>query len=154
MTVTLPLAAELPSPAPEPRPAVQEQGDKLRILLLEDHVDTNESLTLLLELRGYTVTPALNVKSALDFASRLDFDLLLSDLGLPDGSPGDVMKKVAERNATVGVALSGFGMEKDVERSRSLGFKHHLVKPVDVGRLEEVLRECAAARNLRATATV
>ena len=139
--VSLPLAQEVPPPAPERRPAAIEQGKKLRVLLLEDHVDTNEALTMLLELRGYTVTPALDVSSALEIASRQDFDLLLSDLGLPDGSPGEVMKLVAARNGTIGIALSGLGMEKDFERSRSLGFRHHLVKPVDVGRLEEVLQE-------------
>jgi len=142
VTVSLPLALDEPAPAPQRRPAAVEQGKKLRLLLLEDHPDTNEALTMLLELRGYTVTSALNVSTALEIASREDFDLLLSDLGLPDGSPGEVMKMVAARNNTVGIALSGLGMEKDFERSRSLGFRHHLVKPVDVGRLEEVLQEC------------
>jgi signal transduction histidine kinase/DNA-binding response OmpR family regulator len=142
VTVSLPLAHEVPVPAPERRPAAAEQGKALRVLLLEDHPDTNEALTMLLELRGYSVTSALNVSSALEIAARQDFDLLLSDLGLPDGSPGEVMKMVAARNGTIGIALSGLGMEKDFERSRALGFRHHLVKPVDVGRLEEVLQEC------------
>ena len=154
VTVSLPLAHEAPAPAPERRKPAVEQGKKLRVLLLEDHVDTNEALTMLLELRGYTVTPALNVSSALEIASREDFDLLLSDLGLPDGSPGEVMKAVAARNGTIGIALSGLGMEKDFERSRSLGFRHHLVKPVDVGRLEEVLQEFGKSAGQPEEATV
>jgi CheY-like chemotaxis protein len=93
-------------------------------------------------LRGYRVSSAMNVTAALELASNEDFDLLLSDLGLPDGSPEPVMKKVAARNGTVGVALSGFGMEKDIEMSRGFGFSHHLVKPVDVGRLMEILEQC------------
>jgi CheY-like chemotaxis protein len=97
---------------------------------------------MLLELRGYTVRSALNVTSALELAANESFDLFLSDLGLPDGSPAPVMRRVAERNGTVGVALSGFGMEKDVEMSRGFGFSHHLVKPVDVGRLTEILEQC------------
>ncbi len=141
--VTLPVVAEQPSTAADhrPQPAAGD-GNSLRILLLEDHVDTNESLTLLLEIQGYTVRSAFDVASALELASKEDFDLFLSDLGLPDGSPASVMKKVAERNGTVGVALSGFGMEKDVKMSRGFGFSHHLVKPVDVGRLAEILEQC------------
>lgn len=154
VTVSLPLAHDVPAPVPERRPAAVEQGKRLRVLLLEDHADTNEALTMLLELRGYTVTPALNVSSALEIASRQDFDLLLSDLGLPDGSPGEVMKMVAARNGTIGIALSGLGMEKDFERSRALGFRHHLVKPVDVGRLEEVLQECGKSAGKPETAAV
>jgi signal transduction histidine kinase/DNA-binding response OmpR family regulator len=140
--VTLPVVAEKPNAAAHPRPVRKPAEAGLRILLLEDHPDTNESLRLLLELRGYTVSSALNVAAALELASKQDFDLLLSDLGLPDGSPEPVMKKVASRNGTIGVALSGFGMEKDIEMSRSFGFSHHLVKPVDVGRLMEILDQC------------
>ena len=145
VTVILPSAAEPLPKIAEKQPAPEESGRSLRILLLEDHVDTNESLTLLLELRGYSVTSALNVTTAMEIAAREEFDLLLSDLGLPDGSPGDVMKKVAEQNGTVGIALSGFGMEKDFETSRGFGFSHHLVKPVDVARLEELLQHYSKA---------
>ena len=142
VTVSLPVVAEKPSESSDSRPASEPGGTPLKILLLEDHLDTNESLTMLLELRGYTVRSALNVTSALELASNESFDLFLSDLGLPDGSPAPVMRRVAERNGTVGVALSGFGMEKDVEMSRGFGFSHHLVKPVDVGRLTEILEQC------------
>jgi len=145
VSIGLPLAGEQPAQLPEAGPSTNGSRRALRILLLEDHVDTNESLTLLLELQGYAVTSAFDVKSALEIARREDFDLLLSDLGLPDGSPHDVMQEVATRNGTPGVALSGFGMEKDVEMSRGFGFSHHLVKPVDVGRLEEILQRYAAA---------
>ncbi len=141
VTISLPVATEQPSSSPPKRPASDDQEQKLRILLLEDHSDTNEALSMFLKMRGYEVTSALNVASALEAASRQDFDLFLSDLGLPDGSPGAVMELVAERNGTSGVALSGLGMEKDIERSRKLGFRHHLVKPVNLGKLEQVLQE-------------
>jgi signal transduction histidine kinase len=143
VTITLPVVAEKPHASSDPRPSRKGKEGSLRILLLEDHPDTNESLTLLLELRGYTVRSALNVASALELASQEEFDLFLSDLGLPDGTPAAVMKTVRERNGTVGVALSGFGMEKDVAMSRGFGFSHHLVKPVDVGRLTEILEQCS-----------
>ena len=79
---------------------------------------------------------------AMEMASKEDFDLFLSDLGLPDGSPAPVMKKVARRSGAVGIALTGFGMEKDMKRSKEFGFSYHLVKPVDVGRLTEILEQC------------
>ncbi|QJE95663.1 response regulator [Luteolibacter luteus] len=144
VTITLPTVAERPEGGETEKNSGPEEARKLRILLLEDHVDTNESLTLLLEMQGHTVTQAFDVATALSFAQARDFDLLLSDLGLPDGTPEPVMKAVALRNETPGVALTGFGMDKDIERTRGYGFSYHLVKPVDVGRLEEILLECAA----------
>ena len=144
VTITLPTVAERPEGGETEKDSGPEEARKLRILLLEDHVDTNESLTLLLEMQGHTVTQAFDVATALSFAQARDFDLLLSDLGLPDGTPEPVMKAVALRNETPGVALTGFGMDKDIERTRGYGFSYHLVKPVDVGRLEEILLECAA----------
>ncbi|WP_367874092.1 response regulator [Luteolibacter sp. Populi] len=142
VTVAVPTVAERPREEAGRATPERDGTRQLRILLLEDHVDTSESLTLLLEMQGHEVTQAFDVASALKLAETRDFDLLLSDLGLPDGSPGVVMKAVAKRNGTMGVALSGFGMDKDVERTRGYGFRHHLVKPVDVGRLEEILLEC------------
>lgn len=138
------MARVIAAPAKE-RPRAKSPPKALRILLLEDHPDTNESLTMLLELWGYSVASAFDVASALSLAGEQDFDLLISDLGLPDGSPAEVMQRVASRAGTPGVALSGFGMEKDVEMSRSFGFSHHLVKPVDVGRLQEILAGLGSA---------
>lgn len=142
--ISLPTVEERPDGTEAKESQGPEDARRLRILLLEDHVDTNESLTLLLEMQGHAVTQAFDVTTALGHAETGDFDLLLSDLGLPDGTPEAVMKAVALRNETPGIALTGFGMDKDVERTRSYGFKYHLVKPVDVGRLEEILLECAA----------
>ncbi len=147
VTVLLPTVAERPHEDDSAEPAGRNGARHLEVLLLEDHVDTSESLTMLLEMQGHRVTQAFNVATALEYASSRDFDLLLSDLGLPDGSPGEVMKTVALRNGTMGVALSGFGMDKDVERTRGYGFRHHLVKPVDVARLDEILHECSAERS-------
>ena len=144
VSICLPTVEERPEDGESEKDSGSAESRKLRILLLEDHVDTSTSLTLLLEMQGHTVTQAFDVATALARAEGEDFDLLLSDLGLPDGTPEVVMKAVALRNGTPGVALTGFGMDKDVERTRGYGFKYHLVKPVDVGRLEEILLECAA----------
>ncbi|MDB6077410.1 MAG: hypothetical protein JWO82_1157, partial [Akkermansiaceae bacterium] len=118
VTVILPTAEPAAQAPVHSHSNLSQSAKSLRILLVEDHPDTNESRTLLLELRGHTVTSALNVKSALEIAVREEFDLLLSDLGLPDGNAGEVMKVVGERSGTIGIALSGYGMEKDFELSR------------------------------------
>ncbi len=143
--ILLPVVEERPLAMPKSRPAKKSGSSPIRILLLEDHVDTNESLTLLLELRGYSVRSAFNVKAAVEIARAEEFDLLISDLGLPDGSARDVMDQVTARSAAPGIALSGLGMEKDFEMSREFGFSHHLVKPVDVANLDEAIHHITKA---------
>ncbi|MES2980879.1 MAG: response regulator [Verrucomicrobiota bacterium] len=113
----------------------------LRILIVEDHADTNEALQLLLTMRGYHVLSALNVKSALALAETNVIDVLISDLGLPDGNAGQTMELVESLYGATGIALSGYGMEEDKERSRKFGFSHHLVKPVEVTRLDSILSD-------------
>jgi signal transduction histidine kinase/DNA-binding response OmpR family regulator len=140
-TVELPLTnppATAPAERP-PEPSAERQP--MRILLLEDHVDSNDSLTLLLTMRGYEVTSAYDVKSAMKLAEENHYDVLISDLGLPDGTAGDVMEVLSERSTAVGIAISGYGMEDDIRRSRGYGFSHHLIKPVEVSRLESVLEQ-------------
>jgi len=107
-------------------------GQGLSILLVEDHEDTLRIIARLLERQGYTVRPARSVSEALDLAAGERFDLLVSDLNLPDGSGHDVMRFVKERYGLRGIALSGFGREVDIQRSRDAGFQAHLVKPVDI----------------------
>jgi signal transduction histidine kinase/DNA-binding response OmpR family regulator len=143
-TVSFPTAAPPCEGNETPANLTANTGLPLRILLLEDHVDTNDSLTMLLELRGYSVVSAFNVRSAVELAGLHEIDVLISDLGLPDGNAGEVMREVATRHAAVGIALSGYGMEEDMRVSRGHGFDHHLVKPVEVGRLESLLREIAS----------
>ena len=99
----------------------------MRTLLVEDHEDTNRSLTNLLRRRGYHVHSALNFQSALELSEKEDFDVLVSDLGLPDGNGIDLMRKISSKQPLVGIALTGFGMEADILRSREVGFQHDLV---------------------------
>jgi CheY-like chemotaxis protein len=126
-----------------PRPAERQV---MRILLVEDHEDTKRSLTNLLRRRGYHVQSAGNVQSALDLSAKEDFDVLISDLGLPDGSGIDVMQTLRSERPVFGIALTGFGMEEDIRKSYEAGFKHHLVKPVDLKKLDSLLQEGAAAQ--------
>jgi CheY-like chemotaxis protein/anti-sigma regulatory factor (Ser/Thr protein kinase) len=126
------------APAISPRIA-QRQG--MRILLVEDHEDTNRSLTNLLRRRGYHVQSAVNLQSAIDLSAKGEFDVLISDLGLPDGSGIDLMKKLRSERPVLGIALTGFGMEDDIRKSHEAGFKHHLVKPIDLNMLDSFLQE-------------
>ena len=136
----------LPSSAPQadiatPASATNGNGkDPLRILLVDDHRDTVLTLKLLLTRLGYAVVSAESMSEALRAADDEQFDLLVSDIGLPDGSGLDLMKQIRERQAIDGIALSGFGMDDDLRKSREAGFTEHLIKPVNLDRLQAALR--------------
>ena len=115
----------------------------MRILLVEDHEDTNRSLTRLLRRRGYDVQSAVDLKSAFELSAQHQFDVLISDIGLPDGSGIDLMKKLNSERPVFGIALTGFGMEEDIRKTREAGFKHHLVKPIDLTKLDLLIQESA-----------
>jgi CheY-like chemotaxis protein len=91
------------------------------------------------------VQSALNFQSALDLGTKGQFDVLISDLALPDGSGIDLMQTLQSTRPVVGIALTGFGMEDDVRKSREAGFQHHLVKPIDLNKLDLLIQESAAA---------
>jgi len=76
-------------------------------------------------------------------AKESKFDLLVSDIGLPDGSGHDLMRQIRAEQSIAGIAFSGFGMEDDLEKSRAVGFTEHLIKPINVDRLQATLREIA-----------
>ena len=116
----------------------------MRILLVEDHEDSNRSLTNLLRRRGYHVQSALNFQSALDLSAKEEFDVLISDLALPDGSGIDLMQTLQSKRPVLGIALTGFGTENDIRKCREAGFQHHLVKPIDLNRLDLLIQESAA----------
>jgi CheY-like chemotaxis protein len=90
------------------------------------------------------VQSALTFQCALDLSAKEQFDVLISDLGLPDGSGIDLIQKLAPK-PPLGIALTGFGMEQDIRRSREVGFQHHLVKPIDLNKLDSLIQERAAS---------
>jgi len=157
-SVRLP-AENLPAPAlpgPEERAAAQvalssNRGDgdggsrELRILLIEDHADTAEAMAELLRVLGHEVTVAGSVAAGLAAAERHAgcLDLVLSDLGLPDGSGVDLMQELHERYGVRGIALSGYGMEEDIRRSLEAGFDRHLTKPINLQALQAAIQETA-----------
>jgi CheY-like chemotaxis protein len=113
-----------------------------RVLLVEDHGDTAQTMVTVLEMAGYEVATAGDVATALDILDKQPFDLLISDLGLPDRSGLDLMRELRTRGSALpGIALSGYGMESDMEQSRAAGFLAHLVKPVEPARLLEAMQK-------------
>jgi CheY-like chemotaxis protein len=111
----------------------------LRILLVDDHPDTTAALERLLTRRGHTVAAAHDMRSAMEAAERGQFDLLISDVGLPDGSGPELMTHLRAKSGIRGIAISGFGMNGDVEKSINAGFSEHLVKPVSLEKLEAAI---------------
>ena len=119
--------------------------EPLRILLVEDHEDTRNALRRLLIRKGYEVETAEDVGSALKLAAEKKFDLLVSDIGLPDGTGVDLMLELKKSNPLPGIALSGFGMQQDIDRSREAGFIEHLTKPVSFTELQAVIAKHRAS---------
>jgi PAS domain S-box-containing protein len=139
------LPAQNGGAAAPPAPAVRRAPPlTLRILLVDDHRDTAESLAMLLRQRGFEVVVAYSMASALEKASS-GFDLLISDLGLPDGSGRELAERLAAGGPIRAIALSGYGAEADVAASRAAGFRAHLVKPVEPARLLRVIERVSAA---------
>jgi PAS domain S-box-containing protein len=140
-TVTLPLTADqIPAErAPIPAPVIEKAPARLRILLVEDHIDTGRVMTRLLKAEGHDVIHVDTVAAALERARTHTFDLFVTDLGLPDGSGYDIL---AQLRPLPGIALSGFGMESDLQRSRDAGFCAHLVKPINFPTLLQEIAKC------------
>jgi two-component system CheB/CheR fusion protein len=121
------------------------EARSLSILLVEDNLSTLGIMHRLLVGMGHRVSPASTVQGALELAEREKHDLLVSDLGLPDGTGYELMQTLRERYRVTGVALSGYGMEEDIRRSLEAGFAEHLTKPIDLPRLKQCLARCATA---------
>ena len=109
---------------------------------MEDHEPTVAVLRRLLTRAGHDVVTAGSVSAAVAAADAGQFDGIISDLGLPDGTGLDVMTQIRAKHPGMrGIALSGYGMEEDLRRSQEAGFLMHLVKPVDFDQLRRALRE-------------
>jgi CheY-like chemotaxis protein len=107
--------------------------------LVDDHVDTCTALERLLVRRGHLVAAAHNVRSAMEAVARGSFDLLISDIALPDGTGIELMSYLRAISTIPGIAISGFGMNGDIEKSFDAGFAEHLVKPVKMESLEAAI---------------
>ena len=126
---------------------VKEQpGDttmSLRVFVVENHADTREFLTFMLEELGHRVTVADTMGKALREMPASNYDVLISDIGLPDGDGWELLSKLNLPRPIFAIAMSGFGMASDRARSKAAGFRHHLVKPMGLEQLETILVEAA-----------
>lgn len=113
----------------------------LKILLVEDHEPTRTALTQLLLRRRHKVACAGSLAEARSVLAREKgrFQLLISDIGLPDGSGYDLMREIRKDSPVKGIALTGYGMEQDINRSQAAGFSTHLIKPVRIESLDHAL---------------
>jgi signal transduction histidine kinase/CheY-like chemotaxis protein len=120
-----------------------EKGAELarhrRVLVVDDHEDTCIGMKRMLERHGYEITVAHTAKQAVEKVRTQEFDLLISDIGLPDRSGYELMREVRSSKALPGIALTGFGTEHDINEARAAGFSQHLTKPINFERLEEAI---------------
>lgn len=135
---------DLPSGDGDAKPSTEQARAqatrKLQILLVEDHGDTARIMKKMLERKGHEVQTAGDLATALQSATQQRFDLLISDLGLPDGSGLNLMHELRARGQTLpAIALSGYGQEHDIAESRAAGFTVHLTKPTNLQQLREAI---------------
>jgi nitrogen-specific signal transduction histidine kinase len=139
----------IPSPAatdgePTGDPSESPPADTpaLKILVVEDDPATRRLMARLLRGLGHEVTAAGTVAEGVEAAGAGPLDLIVSDIGLPDGSGLELMRRVvAARGKVRSIALTGYGMEEDIVRSREAGFTAHMTKPIDFTKLEAMIRQ-------------
>jgi CheY-like chemotaxis protein len=141
-TVATPVGTQNGSPQDQPVDLAKQTAAarRRRVLVVDDHYDTCTGMKMMLERRGYEITLAHTADQAVEKAQTEDFDLLISDIGLPDRSGYELMRELRASKGLQGIALSGFGMEHDVSKARDAGFAEHLTKPINFERLEEAIR--------------
>jgi PAS domain S-box-containing protein len=143
-TVTLPSihasTVKLPAMTDAGRPTRQNpQG--ISILLVEDHKDSAEVLGRLLRAKGFAVETCATVSEALKIVSERHFNLILSDIGLPDGTGIDLIRQIRGHSSIPAIALTGFGMDQDIKRYKEAGFDAHLTKPINIQKLEMLINQ-------------
>jgi PAS domain S-box-containing protein len=129
-----------------------DHREPISILLVENNADTLNYLCKTLARRGAKVMTAMDLRSALQLAREASFDVLISDIDLPDGSGLELMWTLRATRTVPGIALSGFGATEDIELSRAAGFAEHLTKPVDFRSLERAILQ--VTENSRALGSV
>jgi PAS domain S-box-containing protein len=142
-TVELPVAAPPPTALPTPAKPENTTGKGLRVLVVDDHADTLLVMGELLNAYGHKVLTAASAAAALELAGKEQFDVMVSDIGLPDATGYELIQKIKSRYSIKGIAMSGYGLEEDVRKSREAGFSDHVVKPANIDRLEQTIRRVA-----------
>jgi signal transduction histidine kinase/ActR/RegA family two-component response regulator len=140
-TFAVEFATVPPPPAQPPNGRARPHAGqkRARILLVEDNEVTLKVLRRLLQSREHHVVEATSIATAKEAAAREPVDLVISDLGLPDGLGHEVMRELGKLYGVRGIAISGYGMPADIDQSRKAGFVEHLVKPIDAAALEAAI---------------
>jgi CheY-like chemotaxis protein len=118
----------------------------LRIFIVENHADTLLGLTMYLEQEGHTILSARTMEAALEMLPNEKFDVLLSDIGLPDGDGWELLRRAKLPENVYTIAMSGFGMNADRAKSKAAGYNQHLLKPFNPDELNRILEEAAEKR--------
>jgi CheY-like chemotaxis protein len=119
----------------------------MRVFVVENHDDSRLMLTMLLSQMGHEVKSAASMQEALDTLPEADPEVLVSDIGLPDGDGWELLQRLHLPHEVYAIAMSGYGMSTDRERSKAAGYRHHLVKPMDIEQLELLLDEASRERD-------
>jgi CheY-like chemotaxis protein len=128
-------------PAPDLPPAAGTRH--LRILVVENHPDTLKYLCLYLEQMGHEVVAARSKSESIALLPVSHCDVLISDIGLPDGNGWELLLQAPAPKPPYAIAMSGFGQHADRQRSRAAGYRHHLLKPFPPEELDPLLEEAA-----------
>jgi DNA-binding response OmpR family regulator len=112
---------------------------RAKILLVEDHPDTAHVVRFILEQHGYDVRHARSCTDACAVADGAQLDLLICDIGLPDGNGVDLLRMICLNRSLPAIAVSGYGTEEDIRRSLEAGFLAHLTKPFSVDALLQTI---------------
>lgn len=119
----------------------------LKFFVVENHEDTLDAIKMFLEAQGHTVEAARDMKTTLKVAPQSKFDVLISDIGLPDGDGWELMKVLREKIPGLkAIAMSGYGMRADLDKSKAAGFASHLIKPFGPAELNEALKKVLAQK--------
>jgi PAS domain S-box-containing protein len=145
-TITLPTAAAPAAAPPVIAPSAAQPASSLTVLLIEDHIDTADVMAQLMRGLGHDVTVVGRIGDAFAATQLQTFDLVVSDVGLPDGTGLDFIKAFREHSDVPAVALTGFGTDEDVRRCLSAGFTSHLTKPINFGQLESMIDSAAQSK--------
>jgi DNA-binding NtrC family response regulator len=115
-----------------------------RVILVEDQPDIAESLRRFLTCIGYKVYVAPDVASARALVKAVEFDVLVSDLRLPDGTGWELMQELSSEHPVRGIAISGYNSPEDIARSKHVGFLDHIAKPLVTEKLTAALEKAIA----------
>jgi CheY-like chemotaxis protein len=121
------------------RPRARMLSKEHHILIVEDHADSAEMLSIALRRMGHRVESVSSGKDAVRAFQAADFDVLLLDLGLPDGDGCQLLQELTAIRPVPAIAITGYGMAKDIDRSRAAGFVSHITKPLMLAELKSQL---------------